>query len=376
MNKAVEYEGRSGLYNTTERFATLSEIVERARENLDPAVCDFLEGGSGAERTLDRNRTAFDQWQFEPRVMSGLDVPDLSTRFLGLDLALPVLTAPFGADALFHPEGHLAVASANAAEGVVSIVPEAGSHSLEAVAARYPQSARIAQLHPMGSDQNFLGMLERIERAGYDAVCVTVDCPTSGWRERNLNNRFDPSLSVISGNYSQQSGIELSDVFGQIFTRAGAVWGWDHLAELMSQYPLPWIAKGIVTEPDALAAVEAGASGVVVSTHGGRQLDGLPGALDRLPGIAEVLRGRAAVAFDSGIRSGGDVVAALCLGADVVIVGRLAAYALAADGEVGVRRMHQLLREEITATLALLGRGGIADLGPHAIRRSSERPIS
>jgi isopentenyl diphosphate isomerase/L-lactate dehydrogenase-like FMN-dependent dehydrogenase len=137
---------------------------------------------------------------------------------------------------------------------------------------------------------------------------------------------------VISGNYADQPDDELEDVFGQIFTRVEAVWSWDHLAALMAETPLPWLAKGIMTVHDAGAAVDAGASAVVVSTHGGRQLDGLPAALDRLPEVAEAVHGRAAVAFDSGVRRGSDVVTALCLGADVVILGRLAVYALAAGG--------------------------------------------
>ncbi|HJQ48168.1 MAG TPA: alpha-hydroxy acid oxidase [Amycolatopsis sp.] len=373
MRGAVEFQGRSGLYNTSAEFATLGEIVDRGRSALDAEVRDFLEGGAGAERTVRRNSSAFDRWCFEPRVMSGLAVPDLRRRFLGIELALPVLTAPFGADSLFHPEGHLAVARANAAEGAASIVPEAGSHSLEAVAEAAPAAARIAQLHPMGSDENFRAMLRRIEDAGYAAVCVTLDCPTSGWRERNLRNRFDPARDVISGNYADRQGVPLEDVFGQIFTRVEAVWSWDHLAGLMRETSLPWIAKGIMTARDARAAVDAGASAVLVSTHGGRQLDGLPAALDRLPEVAEAVRGQASVAFDSGVRRGSDVVTALCLGADVVVLGRLTAYALAAGGESAVRRMHELLREEITAVLTLLGRGGVAELGPHALREMGQR---
>ena len=374
MGGAVEFQGRSGLYNTSAEFATLGEIVDRGRSALDDAVLDFLEGGAGTERTLCRNRRAFDRWCFEPRVMSGLPVPDLRSKFLGLELALPVLTAPFGADALFHPEGHLAVARANAAVGVVSIVPQAGSHSLEAVARAAPVAARIAQLHPMGSDDDFHTMLQRIQAAGYAAVCVTVDCPTGGWRERNLRNRFDPARTVISANYADRPDVALEDVFGQIFTRVEAVWSWDHLAGLMAETPLPWVAKGIMTVHDASVAVDAGAAAVVVSTHGGRQLDGLAAALDRLPEVAEAVHGRAAVAFDSGVRRGSDVVTALCLGADVVILGRLAAYALAAGGEPAVRRMHELLREEMIATLTLLGHGGVADLGRHALRESKDQP--
>ena len=350
-------------------FATLSEIVEVARAGLPPDVCDFLDGGAGREVTLRRNRQAFDRWAFRPRVMTGLGVPELATSFLGVPLGLPILTAPIGADGLFHPEGHCAVARANAAEGAVSIVPEGGTHSLEAVAAAAPVAARIAQVHPMGSPSNFVAMLRRIENAGCDAVCVTVDCPTAGWREGNRRNRFDPDPAVISGNYPAGGPVALEEVFGQLFTRTEPVWTWAELGERMAATRLPWMAKGILTADAASAAVDAGASAVLVSNHGGRQLDGTPAALDQLPEIAAAIGGRAQIALDSGIRSGSDVVTALALGADAVVIGRLAAYGLAAAGEAGVRRIHQLVREEMQTVLTLLGVGSVRELGPDLLQK-------
>lgn len=170
-------------------FATLSEIIGVARRVLPADILDFLEGGAGEERTLRDNRAAFHNWNFVPRVMTGYGKPELATSFLGIPLAIPVLTAPFGADGLFHPRGQCAVARANAAEGVASIVPEAGTYSFEVVSEAAPDAARVAQLHPMGSAEHFVEMLQRIEKAGYRAICVTVDeknvVPTSGryqWR--------------------------------------------------------------------------------------------------------------------------------------------------------------------------------------------------
>ncbi|MFR9807122.1 alpha-hydroxy acid oxidase [Pseudonocardia sp. RS010] len=353
-------------------FATLSEIAEAARAALPPDVVDFLDGGSGEERTLRRNREAFGRWEYRPRVMSGHGVPDLSTRFLGVALGVPVLTSPFGADGLFHPDGQCAVARANAAAGAASIVPEAGTHPIEAVAAAAPAAARIAQLHPMGTPQTYAAMLRRIAAAGYSAVCVTVDCPTAGWRERNLRNRFDPDITVITGNYPVGGAVRPEEVFGQLFTRTEAVWTWAELAERMAGCPLPWMAKGILTAADAEAAVEAGAAAVLVSNHGGRQLDGAPAALDQLPEVAAAVGDRAQVALDSGVRTGADVVTALALGADVVVLGRLAATALAAGGEAAVRRMHDLLRAEMLTVLTLLGVGGVADLGPDLVQRRAQ----
>ncbi|NKQ54734.1 alpha-hydroxy-acid oxidizing protein [Amycolatopsis sp. K13G38] len=359
------------FYGSGERFATLDEIVAAARENLPAEVWDFLAGGAGEESTLHANRDAFARWAFLPRVMSGADVPSTRTSFLGAELSMPVLTAPFGADALFHPEGQRAVARANEAEGVASIVPEAGSHSLEDVRAAAPGAAVIAQLHPMGQEANFRAMIARIADRGYRALCVTVDCPTGGWRERNLRNRFAPDPAVITGNYRAAGSPEPEEVFGQLFDRTEPVWSWDRLAGALAGSPLPWLAKGILTGADAEAAIAAGASGIVVSNHGGRQLDGAPAALDQLPEVARAVAGRAQIALDSGIRRGADVAKALALGADVVIIGRLAACGLAAAGETGVRRVHRLLRAELTTVLTLLGRGGVRDLDESALRRSA-----
>jgi 4-hydroxymandelate oxidase len=358
------------IWGTETTYAMLDEIVEDARNALDADVLDFLDGGAGDEITLRRNREAFARWAFRPRAMSGRPVPSTATTFLGIPLRLPVLTAPFGGDRLFHPEGHLAVARANSAEGVASIVPEIGSFALEDIAVAAPAAARIAQLHPAGPPENFAAMLGRIERAGYQAVCVTVDIPTIGWRDRVLRRRFMPDLSVATGNYPPDGAFALEEVFGTLFTRDRPAWGWEQLAELMAETTLPWIAKGILTGEDAEAAAGAGASAVLVSNHGGRQLDGAPAALDQLPEVAGAVGGQLQIAFDSGVRRGSEIVTAIALGADVVVLGRLAAYGLVAGGEQGVRRILQLVRDEIVTVLTLLGRGGIGELDRTALQEA------
>jgi isopentenyl diphosphate isomerase/L-lactate dehydrogenase-like FMN-dependent dehydrogenase len=356
------------LWVSEETYTTLSEIVDAAHAALDTDVLEFLDSGAGDEVTLRRNRDAFARWAFRPRAMSGRPVPSTATTFLGIPLALPVLTAPFGGDRLFHPEGHVAVARANATEGVASIVPEIGSFALEELAAAAPAAARLAQLHPMGPPDNFVAMLGRIERAGYQAVCVTVDAAAYGWRDRVLRRRFSPDMSVGMGNYPPDGDFTLEEVFGAFFTRDQPAWSWEQLSELMAETTLPWIAKGILTGKDAELAAAAGASGVVVSNQGGRQLDGAPGALDQLPEVAAAVGGQLQIALDSGIRRGSDIVTAVALGADVVVLGRLAAYGLAAGGEPGVRRVLQLLRDEIVTVLILLGRGDISELDRTALQ--------
>jgi 4-hydroxymandelate oxidase len=353
-----------------ERFTTLGDIHAAARAALPADVWDFLAGGAGEESTLRANRDAFDRWQFRPRVMSGLPVPSTATSVLGIPLRIPVLTAPFGTDGLFNDAGHLAVARANAEEGTASIVPEAGTYSLEDVARAAPAAARVAQLHPMGDEDNFRRMLGRIERAGYSALCITVDCPTGGWRERNLRNRFRLRPELITGNYPPESGIDVGDVFGQLFSRDQPVWGWDQLRTLLRHTDLPWMAKGILTAEDTRLAMEAGAAAVIVSNHGGRQLDGVPAALQQLPEVVAAADGRIEVLLDSGIRRGADVVKALALGARAVVIGRIAAEGLAADGQAGVSRVLGLLRDELSTVLTLLGRGSVGDLSPDALIRA------
>jgi 4-hydroxymandelate oxidase len=347
-----------------DRFATLDELVAGARDAIaDDGLWDFLEGGAGDEQTLADNRAAFARLRLRPRLMSGIGVPSLETTFFGIELGVPILTSPFGAEGQFHPEGHLAVARANAVAGAASIVPEASTFSLEDIAAAAPRAARIMQLHPMGSERTVAWMIGRAAAAGYGAICFTCDCPTAGWRERNLRNRFDVDLAAVSGNYPPDGEVGLEEVFGQLFRRDEPIWTWERLAAVAAEGGLPWMAKGVLTAEDALAAAHAGARAVLVSNHGGRQLDGAPASLSQLPEIARALEGGAVeIALDSGVRRGADVIKALALGADAVVVGRLAAYALAAGGERGVARMHELLREEMITIMSLVGRERIADL--------------
>jgi len=347
---------------------TLEEIRATGLAALEPTISQFLEGGAGAESTLRRNRAAFDEILFAPRVMSGRPYPSTRTTLLGIELSLPIMTAPFGADGYFHPDGQLAVARSNTRFGIVSVVPEAGTHSLEDVARAAP-AAVIGQLHPMGSESNFLGLVRRYEAAGYRALCVTCDCPTPGWREHNLINAFNIDNQVVGGNYPPGAEIDMERALGQLYRQDDPVWSWAKLTGMLQETRLPWIAKGIITVDDALAAVEAGASAVALSNHGGRQLDWVQSPMDVLEDVVSALHGRAQVIVDSGIRRGADVVKAVALGADAVMIGRLTAYGLAAAGEEGVDQVLSLLRREIETTLVLLGRGGIGDLDSSAVLR-------
>jgi isopentenyl diphosphate isomerase/L-lactate dehydrogenase-like FMN-dependent dehydrogenase len=241
------------------------------------------------------------------------------------------------------------VARANAARGIASIVPEVGSFSYEEVAAAAPAAARIGQLHPGDS---FDVSAARIKAAGYEALCVTVDCPIVGFRARNRMARFNPDPVVWGGNVLDDGSPNAASTYG---ARVVPPWTWDQLAEATARHGMPWIAKGILTVEAAEAALSAGASAILVSNHGGRQVDPSPASLDVLPEIAAAVSGQVPVLLDSGVRTGADVFLALALGASAVVIGRLAAYGLAAAGEHGVRRTIELLTRELHILMTLAG---------------------
>jgi isopentenyl diphosphate isomerase/L-lactate dehydrogenase-like FMN-dependent dehydrogenase len=351
------------VYPQDGQFLTLEEIHAAALKHLPRDVAVYLESGSGTEQTLRANRDAFGRWVIRPRPMSGVNDPKTNTEFLGIPLSVPVLTAPFGGDALFAADGHLAVARANAACGTASIVPEVGSFSYEEVAAAAPAAARIGQLHPF---ESFDPVARRIKAAGYDALCVTVDCATMGWRVKSKMNRFHPDPAVWSGNVTHDGEPNIASTFG-----GGIIpnWTWDQLAEVTARHGLPWIAKGILTAESAVAAVNAGASAILVSNHGGRQVDPAPASLDALPEIAQAVGGQVPLLLDSGVRTGADVFLALALGASAVVIGRLAAYGLAAAGEHGVKRTIELLTAELRTLMILAGVPDIASLTADVIAR-------
>jgi len=351
-------------------FPTLDAVYAKARAVLDKPVWDYLDGGAGQHETLDDNRAAFARWRFRPRVLTGMEAPKLATTFLGVPLAMPLLTAPFGSDGLFDPEGHRAVARANARFGIASIVPEACSFSMEEVAAAAPSAARFVQLHPAGPADNFLTMLRRAEDAGYDAICITADCPTAGWREHLMRSGFMPDAAVVAGNYRDRAGVSPWDIFGHLVPRGEAPWSWRKLADLCAQSRLPFIVKGILTAEDAIAARDAGAAGAVVSNHGGRQLDGAPAALDQVAEVREAVGASMAVAIDGGVRRATDVLKALALGADVVVLGRAVAMGLAAAGEAGVGRVLELFQAELKTTMTLAGCADVAAARPHLLQPS------
>jgi 4-hydroxymandelate oxidase len=335
-------------------FVVLDDAVIEARRTLPPDALAYVEGGAEDERTLDENRRAFTRWFLRPRVLTGAPAAEPSTTFLGMPLAMPILVAPFAGDTLLHADGYRAVLEAAASLGTLAVVPEVTGETLEALASAAPDAASVFQLSLRHPHAVLVDLLNRAADAGYRALCVTVDVPVVGVRRRELRH---PGARLEIANFpSRATGF--IDHTGE----RERPWTWARLADVMAGTDLPFAVKGVLTAEDARAAVEAGAAAVYVSNHGGRQLDSAPATLDQLAEVVDEIGGDAEVALDGGVRSGGDVVKALALGARAVLVGRPACYGLAAGGRAGVHSVLEILRHELVTAMTLLGRARVADL--------------
>jgi 4-hydroxymandelate oxidase len=328
--------------------ASIPQLLAEARRRLPSEVFDYIELGGGGETTAQRNRHAFGRWEFAPRLFSGAAAPALSTRLGRLELALPVITAPFGNDTFIHPEGHLAVARAVRRSGTVNIAPHGSGHSLEDIAAAADGSLGMFQVGLSGSDDEVLSWIDRAAAAGYPHVLFT-HLPVRAWRERIGEHAVD--LAPYGRANERPARPPRSAAEAAELLR----WDWNRFESVARRSALPWFLKGVQEPADARRAIDCGAAGIYVSNYGGRNLDCVPASIDRLAVIADEVAGAAPIVFDSGIRRGADVVKALALGADVVAVGRLTAFSLGAAGEEGVHRMLELLAGEIVAVMAELG---------------------
>ncbi len=333
-----------------QRIVAVQDYEPIARERLPREVYDFVAGGAGDEWTLRENERAFERWTLRPRVLGGVS-PDPSTAILGTPMSMPIMVAPWGYQRLLHPEGEVATARAAARAGTVMAAATSSEGILEAIAAA-SDAPKWWQLY-LFADRDFTtAMLRRVAEAGYAALLFTVDLPVLGTRYRDLRNAFKmpPELLPSGGPYD-------------------ATITWDDLAWIRERSGLPILVKGILTAADARLAIEAGADGIVVSNHGGRQLDGGPAGIEALTEVAEAVAGRVPVLVDGGVRRGTDVFKAIALGAAAVLVGRPAAWGLAVDGEDGVCRVLEILREELRTAMKLAGCGAISDITPDLVRR-------
>ena len=353
---------------------TADEWERAAEAALEPGPFGYIAGGAGAEQTMRANREAFERRRLRPRMLTGNSRRDLSVDVLGTRSPAPFFLAPIGVLEIAHPEAELAVARAAASLGVPLLLSSASSHSIEDVADALGDSPRWFQLYWVNDREITASFVERAAAAGYGAIVVTLDTLTLGWRPRDLRNAY---LPFITGAGCAQffsdpvfrSRLErppeddvLTAAATMLSTFPNLGLGWDDLAWLREQTDLPLLVKGILTAEDAHRACEHGVDGIVVSNHGGRQVDGAIASLDALVEVRDALGPDVTLLMDGGIRSGADVVKALAVGADVVLIGRPYVYGLAAGGQDGVERVLRHLLAETDLTLALVGGRSVREL--------------
>jgi 4-hydroxymandelate oxidase len=340
-----------------------------AEEKLDSAAFGYFAGGAADEHTLKDNLAAFARWRLRPRVLVDVGSVTTETTVLGTEVSLPVLVAPIAFQRMAHPDGETATARAAAAVGTIMCLSTFATASLAEVAEAAPEGSRWFQLYWHPDRGVTKALLDQAAEAGFSAVVLTVDLPVLGRRERDLRSSFelapDYGMAVFTSALGELPGATPATM--GLLVDPGLTWR--DVEWLRSATRLPVLAKGVLSAEDAELACEHGCDGVVVSNHGGRQLDRVPAALDVLPEVVAAVDGRAEVLMDSGIRRGTDVVTALALGARAVLVGRPVVWGLAASGEEGVRHVLELLRDEVALALALLG-----CTSPDALERTHVAP--
>jgi isopentenyl diphosphate isomerase/L-lactate dehydrogenase-like FMN-dependent dehydrogenase len=334
---------------------SLDELEARAAERLDPGTWAYFAGGAGEERTVADNCLAWGRRRPVPRVLTGVEVPSTRRTLLGAPVELPVLAAPTAVHALAHLDGEAATARACAAAGTIMVLSQMGSARPGDVARAAPGGRRWLQLYVLRDRGATQALIDEAVAHDYEALVVTVDTPIMGQRPREERNPYTLPPGVgqpVVDDAVARTGVPHARFFADLVDPALT---WADLAALVDGADLPVLVKGIHHPDDARRAVEAGAAGVIVSNHGGRQLDGVPATADLLGPVAEAVEGRVPVLVDGGIRRGMDVCVALALGADAVLIGRPVLHGLAAGGEAGVSAVFHRLRSELASTLLLLG---------------------
>ncbi|MEV0621140.1 alpha-hydroxy acid oxidase [Nonomuraea sp. NPDC050404] len=347
---------------------SLREFEIAARERLDPAHYDYFAGGAGDEVTVGDNEAAFGRLRLVPRVLRGAAKLQTGVTLLGSRAAMPVLVAPTAFHRLADPEGERATARAAAATETIMIVSMAATVAIEEVAAAAPGAELWFQLYVQPDLAFTERIVRRAEAAGCKALVVTVDSPVLGVRERDLRNGFHDLPAQLACENLRDGGR----------VRPIVMWpelSWEHLGALRRMTALPIVLKGVTHPADARLALDHGVAAIMVSNHGGRQLDGVPATIDLLPDIAAEVGGAVPVLLDGGVRRGTDVLKALALGAAAVAVGRPVLWGLAADGERGVAGVLGLLRAEVEHALALCGCACVQDLEPDMVRVYGDRRL-
>jgi isopentenyl diphosphate isomerase/L-lactate dehydrogenase-like FMN-dependent dehydrogenase len=351
-----------------EGWVNVFDVQREAERKLGPGPRGYFSGGAGDELTMRENVDAWRGWRLRPRRLTGIESVSTAVEVLGARVAAPILVAPVAYQRMLDPDGELAMARAAAAAGTVMCLSTLATATPTEVAAAAPGGRRWFQLYPFSDAAVTRALMSEAVAAGFEAVVLTVDAPPGGRREQDVRTGFTipagieiPSVAAALGGGQAFDVQKTFDLLTWSLT-------WDDLGGIAAEAGVPLIVKGLLTAEDAVLAVEHGAAGVVVSNHGGRQLDRAVASAEALPEVVEAVAGRATVLVDGGIRRGVDVAIAMALGADAVLVGRPTAWGLAAAGAAGAERVLAMLAAELELTLALCGVARPEDLGPEHLR--------
>jgi len=378
-------EGMAGL--TPEVPPSFEELEEAALAAMDEAAYGYVAGGAGGERTVGHNRDAFADWHLWPRMLRDFSERDLSTELFGTEFSVPVLMAPIGVQSIIHEEGELGSARAAADLDVPFVTSSAASHTMEDIAGELGGTPGWFQLYWPSDDDLAKSFVSRAEEAGYEALVVTLDNNILGWRERDIRDAYlpfldgegvanyfsDPAFRDLLDEPPEEAELQAIRTFIDVFGEPSLTF--EDLEQLCEFADIPVAVKGVLHPDDARECLERGADGVIVSNHGGRQVDNAVPALDALPHVVSALEEEeeeVPVVFDSGVRRGSDALVALALGADAVQLGRPYAYGLAVDGQAGVEAVVKNFLADLDLTLGLIGYDDVTDVDREAVVRADE----
>ncbi|XP_066343881.1 glycolate oxidase 2-like isoform X2 [Miscanthus floridulus] len=361
-------------------ITNVSDYEELARQKLPKMVYDFYAGGAEDQWTLKENKEAFSKILFRPRVLIDVSHIDMSTSILGYKISMPIMVAPTALHKLAHQEGEVASAQATAAAGTIMTLSSWSSCSIEEVNSSAP-GLRFFQLSVFKDRDIVQQLVRRAENAGYKAIAITVDAPRLGRREADVRNRFtlpeNVALKCFEGlDLGKMDKTNASGLAAYVTSQIDSSLSWKDIKWLQMITWLPILVKGVITAEDARLAIECGVAGIIMSNHGGRQLDYLPATISCLEEVVREAKGRVPVFLDSGIRRGTDVFKALALGASGVFIGRPVLFALAVDGKAGVRNALRMLRDELEITMALRGCTSLKDITRDRVITESLLPIA
>jgi isopentenyl diphosphate isomerase/L-lactate dehydrogenase-like FMN-dependent dehydrogenase len=363
---------------------SFEELEQAALEAMDGAAHGYVAGGAGGERTIGHNREAFAKWRLWPRILRDFSERDLSTELFGTEFSVPALLAPIGVQSIIHEDGELGTARAAEGLDVPLAVSSAASHTMEDVAEELGETPGWFQLYWPSDDDVARSFVRRAEEAGYGALVVTLDNNVLGWRERDIADAYlpfldgegvanyfsDPAFRDLLEEPPEEAELQAIRTFIDVFGDPSLTF--EDLEWLCEFTDLPVVVKGVLHPDDATECVARGADGVVVSNHGGRQVDNAVPALEALPHVVSALEDDVTVLFDSGVRRGADALVALALGADAVGFGRPYAYGLAIDGEDGVEAVLKNFLADLDLTLGLIGYDDVEDVDREAVVRADE----